>query len=61
MQLGKIPENGGQILKEFLIDNQVALENLNRSLQNLAHQQTVLSVKTTRNLKELEKKSLGKN
>ena len=61
MQLGNISENGGQILKEFLIDNQVALENLNRSLQNLAHQQTVLSVKTTRNLKELEKKSLGKN
>ena len=23
MHLGKIPENGGQILKEFLIDNQV--------------------------------------
>ena len=56
--LDKIPENGGETLKEFLID-MLTLENLNHLLQNVAHQKTVLGLKTKRNLQELAEKSLG--
>ena len=58
VHVDKIPENGGQTLKEFLIDNHVDIGNLNHLLQNIVHQKIVLSLKTKKNLQEFAEKRL---
>ena len=58
LHLGKIPEIGGQIMKEFLIDNHVDVGKFKSFTPNYFATKHYTSLKTTRNLQEFKEKSL---